>query len=659
MHTLSQRIRSPKVLLLCLPGALTLYLAFNGGGFFAGEPARVAVLLALLLVLHLTLSERPQAGLSVSLVVAAAGLGLFAAWTLLSALWSDAPARAIVEFDRALMYWLALVLLGTFAWRAQHRAWAFRGVAVATWAVAACGFVTRALPEVWPISPNVVNERLSYPLTYWNALGLMAALGLVMALHLACSEREPRAWRVAGAMATPVLTATLVLTFSRGAIAVGLLGVVLYLLLARPRGAPAGLLAVVPAVAIAAVATYGADRLAEQDPTTRAAVEQGEELALAVVLCTLGAGTLRALLLVLDSRLAQIPAPPRARRTVTVVALAVVGLGLASGTVALAATGELERQYDRFLNTRPDTERALARARLTDPSNNYRVDRWEVAFDSFRSHPVLGTGAGTYAIEWAREGDVRFFAEDGHSLYLEVLGELGIPGFILVCLPVLAILGAMAAGLRGRERHLHAALLAAGLVWALHAAIDWDWEMPAVSLWFFALGGMCLARSGATTGGDGPSRFTRVALGVAVLALAVTPALVALSQRHLNSSVAFLKAGDCSASIDSALASARALSVRPEPYMLLSLCDARFDRHDLAVRMARRAVELDPESRQAHYTLALALANAGRDPRSAVRRLRELNPRGELTSYAIRLFATTGDPRKWRRRARAARLPIL
>jgi hypothetical protein len=30
-----------------------------------------------------------------------------------------------------------------------------------------------------------------------------------------------------------------------------------------------------------------------------------------------------------------------------------------------------------------------------------------------------------------------------------------------------------------------------------------------------------------------------------------------------------------------------------------------------------------------------------------------------LTSYAIRLFATTGDPRKWRRRARAARLPIL
>jgi hypothetical protein len=89
------------------------------------------------------------------------------------------------------------------------------------------------------------------------------------------------------------------------------------------------------------------------------------------------------------------------------------------------------------------------------------------------------------------------------------------------------------------------------------------------------------------------------------------------------------------------------------------MCDARLDRHDLAISMARRAVELDGENWETHYTLALALANAGRDPRGEVRRTRALNPLGDLTEYAVRRLATTNDPRKWRRRARSARLPIL
>jgi Flp pilus assembly protein TadD len=143
-----------------------------------------------------------------------------------------------------------------------------------------------------------------------------------------------------------------------------------------------------------------------------------------------------------------------------------------------------------------------------------------------------------------------------------------------------------------------------------------------------------------------------------VLALAITPALVEVSQRALNRSVASLKAGDCADAIDSALASTRALSVRPEPYVVLSLCDARLDRHDVAVRTARRAVELDPEGWQGQYTLALVLGNAGRDPRAAARRARRLYPMLPLTRALARRF-DTNDPKKWRRRARTARLPIL
>jgi O-antigen ligase len=658
MHTFMKRIRLPEVLLLGLPGALTVYLAFNGGGFFVGEPARVSVLLSLLLLLRITLSERPQEGLSAPLFVAGASLGLLATWSLLSVVWSDAPGRAIVEFDRALMYWLVLVLFGTFVWRADQCAWALRGVALALWVVSACGFVSRALPEVWPISPNIVNERLSYPLTYWNAMGLVAALGLLMATHLACSEREPRPIRVAGAAVAPLLAATLVLTFSRGALAVLVLGLVVYLALARPRGAVAGLAALAPAAGIAGIAAYSADLLATEDPTTRAAVDQGRGLAWAVLLCVLGAGLLRALLLGLDERLGRVHVAPRTRRTAALVVIAAMGFGLTGGAIALAASGELGRQYDRFLEDPSRESDEPIRRRLIDPSSNRRLDHWAVAARTFGDHPLTGTGAGTFGIEWAREREITVNAEDAHSLYLEVLAELGLPGLLMVGVAILAILAGMATGLKGPERHLRAALFASGLTWAVHAGIDWDWELPAVSLWFFALGGMCLARASPTDERPPPRRFTRVLIGAGVLALAVTPALTAQSQVRLNQSVSGLKAGDCEGAIDSALDSIGLLGVRPEPYVVLSLCDARLDRHDLAISMARRAVQLDGDSWQTHYTLALALANAGRDPREAAHTALRLNPLGVFTRKASRRF-DTDDPRKWRRRARAARLPIL
>src|SRR4051794_4938833 len=83
--------------LLLLPGVLTVYTAFHGGGFFAGTQGGLAVVLALLLLLRITLAEHPFAGAGRLLAVTAGCLALFAAWALLSASWSDAPARALLE----------------------------------------------------------------------------------------------------------------------------------------------------------------------------------------------------------------------------------------------------------------------------------------------------------------------------------------------------------------------------------------------------------------------------------------------------------------------------------------------------------------------------------------------------------------------------------
>ena len=60
------------------------------------------------------------------------------------------------------------------------------------------------------------------------------------------------------------------------------------------------------------------------------------------------------------------------------------------------------------------------------------------------------------------------------------------------------MLGGMVGAAR-RALRAHPALAAgpcaAALVWLLHASIDWDWQLPAVSLPFIVLAGALIALS--------------------------------------------------------------------------------------------------------------------------------------------------------------------
>ena len=47
--------------------------------------------------------------------------------------------------------------------------------------------------------------------------------------------------------------------------------------------------------------------------------------------------------------------------------------------------------------------------------------------------------------------------------------------------------------LRGPGRHAYAAFLAAAVALLIHAGVDWDWEMPALFVWFFGAAGVVLA----------------------------------------------------------------------------------------------------------------------------------------------------------------------
>ncbi len=641
--------------LLALPAALTVYLSVSGGGFFAGTTGFVVVVLILAMVLRVTLAERPFEGFGPGLAVAAAGLGLFAVWTLLSFTWSDSQSRALLEFDRALLYLLVLMLAGSLLRTSERLRWMVRAIVTGIVVVCAIGLISRVLPEVWPIAPNIAEDRLSYPLTYWNALGLLAALGIVLAFLLTSDERESRPSRVLAAGALPMLGATLLLTFSRGAILAAAIGVVAFVLLGRPRGLLSALVAAGPATAIAVVLTFRADLLGTARYTTEAAVAQGQDAAIAIALCVTGALLLRLLLLPADRVLSKIYLPPRIRRPVIGVATASAVLIAVVVALALDAPGYIDRQYERFLDGSVVTT-ATTRDRLSNPGNNGRTDLWEVARDAWQQQRVHGAGAGVYQTLWSRDRPNQAPATDGHSLYLEVLAELGVIGLALLALALATVLGRLAFFARGPDRALYAGVLAAGVAWACHAGIDWDWEMPAVTLPFFALGGLALARDRARL--QPPGRPLRVALGIGLLVMAVTPALIAVSQTHLDDSVRAFRQGDCDTAIDAALSSASTLSVRPEPYEILGYCDARRrGAGRLAVQMMEEAVKRDPDNWEFRYGQALVRGAAGLDPRPAAREAYRLNPLNDLTRDAVRRF-NTDDPLKWARRARMARLPF-
>ena len=290
--------------LLTLPGIVTAWLGFRAGGYFAGQVGLVALTLALALVVRITVAERPFEGFSPALALAFGALAGLAVWTLASALWSNAPARALAEFDRTLLYAMVLVLTGSAVARVGDLATVLRWVAAAFAAIALAGLLTRLLPDTFPISAGFLPERVSFPVTYWNAMGIACALGALLVAHLTVSGAEHPAVRIVAAALLAPTAVTLYLTFSRGAIWVLPVGVVLYVLLAQPRGLLTGLPAAGIPAAIAVKVAYGADLLARADyDASAAAASQGRDVALVVLACALGAAALRAAALPLDRRI--------------------------------------------------------------------------------------------------------------------------------------------------------------------------------------------------------------------------------------------------------------------------------------------------------------------------------------------------------------------
>ncbi|WP_445150074.1 O-antigen ligase family protein [Baekduia sp. Peel2402] len=463
-------------------------IAFADGGYFEG--ARAVALVGAGLVCVLTALVVPARDLIPSrpALLALGGLAALTAWTAISTSWAPSSDPAWATAERDALYLAALA--ATTLLLAEPRALArlvepvlLAGIVV----VIGYGLLGRLLPDILNVvsSPSA-GGRLDQPLTYWNAVGALAAVGTVLAARLAGDDtRAPMLRSAAAAAAVPLLVG-LYLTFSRGAIAACVAGLVV-------------LLAVAPsftqlraAVIVAEAGVIGA-ALAAASPYVRTLHGSHPGLQGAAVLIALLAIMLLAALTQTwavrverdgTTRLGRLPLP----RHHGYVAAALVAAMLVV-PVAIAAGSDTPSSVDpRF---------GSSTSRLAS-ADSPRYEYWRVAIESFADHPVQGVGAGGFAVEWLRERTEANPARDAHSLPIETLAELGIIGAAALALLIAGIAIATRRVLRA-DPVLAAGPAAALVAYAFHASIDWDWEMPALSLVAVVLAGQMLARSRTST----------------------------------------------------------------------------------------------------------------------------------------------------------------
>jgi O-antigen ligase len=434
------RIAWPDVGVALAALALVVAVAFADGGYFADSWSWIVV--ALSSSAGIAVLTRPRVTLGLLELGTIGAVAAFVGWVALSATWSSAAGDSVDEVERSLIYVAAIVAL-PLAVDPERTKSLIAGLAGGITLVVGYGLADR-LFLVDSLAPDAVGgTRLVEPIGYANAVGILAVIGIVLSLGFAAAG-ETRVERSLGAACPIVLLPALTLTESRGAwiaLAVGL-GAWSFVEVDRTRFLATAALLAPPAV-LAVLLTERAAALTDAQSTPTELDDAGRGLAVAIVLLAVVAA-----LLCLGARRLESRLPTRLAWISYVVLPALLV------TMTLAAMLRPRRSLDA------------------------RIDYWRVAWDQFETHPWLGSGAGTFVHFWERSG-IPSGVRDAHSLYLETLAELGPFGLLLL---VAALALPLVAAVRARRRPFVGVALGAYAAFVVHAGLDWDWEMPVVTL---------------------------------------------------------------------------------------------------------------------------------------------------------------------------------
>jgi O-antigen ligase len=178
-----------------------------------------------------------------------------------------------------------------------------------------------------------------------------------------------------------------------------------------------------------------------------------------------------------------------------------VALG-AAVVLAIAAVLLARPTYERFQSPAPDTRGV---SRLATVSGHGRTHLWRTALREGAQNLVAGGGAGS----WRHNATGRDLPANAHSLELETFAELG-------------ILGLIALGVFFVSVPRRGVVFAAFAAWLLVSAIDWDWQLPAVT-------GAAVICAGSLTGTG-----RRLTNGLAISGVALTIGVAMLADTVLG-----------------------------------------------------------------------------------------------------------------------------
>ena len=631
--------------------------------------------------------------------------GLLSAFTALSVLWSIAPSDSWVEASRTLAYLavfaaaIALVRLIPHQWSGLLLGLGAGCLLITVWAL---------LSKVFPqsLAPDETYARLREPFAYWNSVGLMAAMGALPMLWLAARRNGHAAVNAIAWPALALLFVTVMLAYSRGALAALVIGIGLWFILVplRLRGLVA-LAASVLGAGLLVVWAFSQDGLTTDEAPMAARVDAGHEfgallLLLSVVLLAAG--------LAVQFAIAQRPPGPRTRRNAGRAALAVLALLPIVALLALAtAEGGIDGQVSKAWNqlTDPDARTpANEPGRFTEASS-VRARYWQEAFDIHATSPWVGTGAGAYVVARTRFRDDALEVRHAHGYAVQTLADLGWAGLALSLLLAVAWLvsALRATGLRRRDRGLPydaervglLTLLVVVVVFAVHSFVDWTWFVPANAAVALLAAGWVAGRTPLRRRLEAPEpepapvpgwidagRLARLRRSVPPLrgAIAALIAVIALAAAWTTyQPVRSVHAGDeafdrldlgqIEAAISIATIAGDRNPLSPEPLFELAAIEQARGNTEAAQRALERAVR--PAARERRDVAAArpvparrAPGPAGRArrlqgrvlPRPAVAGLDERHPRGEprrrlgaarydaLTARASRLRRSSGGP---------------
>jgi tetratricopeptide (TPR) repeat protein len=589
------------------------------GGYFPTSWGWASV--PLLWATAIVLVVRTELRVSNAELLFAGTLVAFSAWVALSIAWSSVPAESVLEAERTLVYVAgvgALLVLSR-----ESDVWVIlASVLGAITLIALFSLATRLFPDRIGVYDRTAVYRLAQPVGYWNGLALFVAMGSLLAFAFAARATSiPVRGICAGILV--FLLPTLYFTFGRAAWIALLGGVLGGVAVDRHRLQLLAALVVLGSAPAVAVWVASRERgLTHAGTSLERAAHDGHRLALVLVILAAVNATAAAAF-VWGERHIQIG---EVGRRVAAGALALAALGLVltvfgqyGGPVALAKRG-----YSAF--TAPPPHVTNLNQRLLNFSGNGRADLWRIAWHEARRHPGLGAGAGAYERYFlthqpANVGRVR----DAHGLYIETLAELGPIGLAIL---IAALVVPLTLLQRARRHPLVPVAAGAYVAYLVHTGVDWDWELPAVTLVGLLCGAsiLLLARQWRPPRPlSPPTRFAFAAVAVAAAGFA---AIALLGNSALSRSETARAEGRLVRAATDARRARALMPWSPKPWEALGRAQLAAGLFPDARRSFRKAISMDDGDWRLWYDLAGA--STGRAERRALRHAVALFPRSGL-----------------------------